>query len=30
MKTYTAKPADIQKKWILIDAEGVFELELKN
>ena len=23
MKTYTAKPADIQKKWILIDAEGV-------
>ena len=23
MKTYTAKLADIQKKWILIDAEGV-------
>ena len=23
MKTYTAKQADIQKKWILIDAEGV-------
>ena len=23
MKTYPAKPADIQKKWILIDAEGV-------
>ena len=23
MKTYTAKPAYIQKKWILIDAEGV-------
>jgi large subunit ribosomal protein L13 len=23
MKTYTAKPADIQKKWILIDAEGI-------
>jgi large subunit ribosomal protein L13 len=23
MKTYSAKPADIQKKWILIDAEGV-------
>ena len=23
MKTYTAKPAEIQKKWILIDAEGV-------
>ena len=21
--TYTAKPADIQKKWILIDAEGI-------
>ncbi len=23
MRTYTAKPADIEKKWILIDAEGV-------
>jgi large subunit ribosomal protein L13 len=23
MKTYTAKPADIEKKWIIIDAEGV-------
>ena len=23
MKTFTATPADIQKKWILIDAEGV-------
>ncbi len=23
MKTYSAKPADIDKKWILIDAEGV-------
>jgi len=23
MKTYSAKPADIQKKWILIDAEGL-------
>lgn len=23
MKTYTAKPADIKKNWILIDAEGV-------
>ena len=23
MKTYTAKPADIEKKWILIDAEGL-------
>ncbi len=23
MKTYTAKPADIEKKWILIDAEGI-------
>ncbi|MEV8466715.1 50S ribosomal protein L13 [Fluviibacterium sp. DFM31] len=23
MKTFTAKPADIDKKWILIDAEGV-------
>ncbi len=23
MTTYTAKPADIEKKWILIDAEGL-------
>lgn len=23
MKTYTAKPGDIDKKWIMIDAEGV-------
>ncbi len=23
MKTYTAKPAEITKKWIMIDAEGV-------
>ncbi|MEM7668485.1 MAG: 50S ribosomal protein L13 [Pseudomonadota bacterium] len=23
MKTYSAKPADIDKKWIIIDAEGV-------
>ncbi|RMD50068.1 MAG: 50S ribosomal protein L13 [Alphaproteobacteria bacterium] len=23
MKTYTAKPADIEKKWVVIDAEGV-------
>ena len=23
MKTYTARPADIEKKWILVDAEGV-------
>ena len=23
MKTYTAKPADIEKKWIVIDADGV-------
>ena len=23
MKTYTAKAADVQKKWLLIDAEGV-------
>jgi large subunit ribosomal protein L13 len=22
-KTYSAKPADIQKKWVLIDAEGL-------
>ncbi len=23
MKTYSAKPSDIEKKWVLIDAEGV-------
>ncbi len=23
MKTYSAKPADVQKKWILIDAEDI-------
>ena len=23
MKTFSATPADIDKKWILIDAEGV-------
>ena len=23
MKTYTATPADIEKKWILIDADGI-------
>ena len=23
MKTYSAKPADIEKKWIMIDADGV-------
>lgn len=23
MKTYSAKPSDIQRKWLLIDAEGV-------
>ena len=23
MKTYTAKPGDIEKKWVMIDAEGV-------
>jgi len=23
MKTYTARPAEIEKKWILIDAEGI-------
>jgi large subunit ribosomal protein L13 len=23
MKTFSAKPADIEKKWILIDAQGV-------
>lgn len=23
MKTYSAKPSDIQKKWILIDADGL-------
>ncbi|MDH3918371.1 MAG: 50S ribosomal protein L13, partial [Rhodospirillales bacterium] len=23
MKTYSAKPAEIEKKWFLIDAEGL-------
>ncbi len=23
MKTYSAKPSDIEKKWVLIDADGV-------
>ncbi|HUK09078.1 MAG TPA: 50S ribosomal protein L13 [Stellaceae bacterium] len=23
MKTYTAKPSDIQKKWLLVDADGL-------
>lgn len=23
MQTYSAKPADVQKKWLLVDAEGV-------
>ena len=23
MKTFTQKPADVQKKWVLIDAEGL-------
>jgi large subunit ribosomal protein L13 len=23
MKTYSAKPSDIEKKWLLIDAEGI-------
>src|ERR1700677_3061170 len=23
MQTYSAKPADVQKKWLVIDAEGV-------
>jgi len=23
LKTYSAKPADIQKNWVLVDAEGV-------
>ena len=23
MKTYSAKPSDIQKKWVVIDADGV-------
>lgn len=23
MKTFTAKPADVEKKWIVIDAEGL-------
>ena len=23
MKTYSAKPADVQKKWVLVDADGL-------
>jgi len=23
MKTYSAKPGEIEKKWLLIDAEGL-------
>lgn len=23
MKTFSAKPSDIQKKWIVVDAEGL-------
>ncbi len=23
MKTYSAKPAEVEKKWVLVDAEGV-------
>ncbi|MGE5146658.1 MAG: 50S ribosomal protein L13 [Candidatus Eiseniibacteriota bacterium] len=23
MKTYSAKPADVEKKWVLVDADGV-------
>ena len=23
MKTYSAKPSDVEKKWFVIDAEGV-------
>lgn len=23
MKTYTAKPSEVEKKWIIVDAEGV-------
>ena len=23
MKTYSAKPAEVEKKWVLIDAEGL-------
>ena len=23
MKTYSAKPSDIQKKWFIVDADGV-------
>ena len=22
MKTYSVKPADVEKKWVVIDAEG--------
>ncbi|HEU5276738.1 MAG TPA: uL13 family ribosomal protein, partial [Xanthobacteraceae bacterium] len=23
MKTYSAKPADVEKKWVMIDAQGL-------
>ena len=23
MKTYSAKPAEVEKKWVLVDADGV-------
>ena len=23
MKTYSAKPAEVEKKWLIIDAEGL-------
>ena len=23
MKTYSAKPSEVEKKWLLIDAEGL-------
>ncbi len=23
MKTYSAKPSDIEKKWVVIDADGL-------
>ena len=23
MKTYSAKPAEVEKKWVMIDAEGL-------
>ena len=28
MKTFSAKPSDLDKKWLLIDAEGLVHLPM--